>query len=104
MFALKGERTDGHRYIADVLAKGASAVVADRSWLAEQDSLVKEWEDRALFVASDDTLLTLQDLARGYRMSFSDLTVVGVTGSNGKTTTKEIIYSILSRSGAALCK
>jgi UDP-N-acetylmuramoyl-tripeptide--D-alanyl-D-alanine ligase len=101
--ALKGERTDGHRYIADVLEKGAAAIVADRSWLAEQSSLVDEWQNRALFIASDDTLLTLQDLARGYRMSFSDLTVIGVTGSNGKTTTKEIIYSILSRSGKALC-
>ncbi|MDC7220181.1 MAG: UDP-N-acetylmuramoyl-tripeptide--D-alanyl-D-alanine ligase [Spirochaetales bacterium] len=101
--ALSGERTDGHRYIEDVLEKGACAVLVKAEWMAENGSLVDKWADKACFAAVEDTLLGLQDLAKGYRDSFKELTVVGVTGSNGKTTTKEIIYSILSRSGAAVC-
>jgi len=101
--ALSGERTDGHHYVEDVLARGASAVVVTPSWMGARADVVRKWEDRVLFVRTEDTLLALQDLARGYRNSFDDLTVVGVTGSNGKTTTKEIIYSILARSGKALC-
>ena len=101
--ALGGERTDGHRFIGDVLDKGASAVLVTPSWLAANRELAGQWEDKACFVAVDETLAGLQDLARGYRNSFSDLTVIGITGSNGKTTTKEIVQSILSRSGASVC-
>jgi UDP-N-acetylmuramoyl-tripeptide--D-alanyl-D-alanine ligase len=101
--ALAGERTDGHNYIEAVLKQGAVAVLVQPSWLTENSSLVQAWESQVCFAAVEDTLRGLQNLAKGYRDSFDELTVVGVTGSNGKTTTKEIVQSILSRSGASIC-
>ncbi len=101
--ALSGERTDGHRFIENVLEAGASSVLCSPEWMEKNGELIGKWQDKACFAAVDDTLLGLQDLARGYRDSFENLTVIGVTGSNGKTTTKEIIQSILSRSGASVC-
>ncbi|HEV3105985.1 MAG TPA: Mur ligase family protein, partial [Trinickia sp.] len=83
--ALKGERFDAHAFLADVAARGVAAVlVAD---------VPPEWKGPALVAA--DTRAALGALARGWRRRFA-MPLVAVTGSNGKTTVKEMIASIFS--------
>ena len=94
-FALKGENFDGNEYALKALEAGAAyAVVNKDSAVAAQAEA-----DKRLFPV-DDTLKTLQELARWHRsMTFVDgkpLTVVALTGTNGKTTTKELIRQVLS--------
>lgn len=84
-FALHGANHDGHHYIEEVLKKGASAVVVDRTINLPPANIV----------LVKDTLRALGDLARFWRRCFS-IPVVAVTGSNGKTTTKDLIAAILS--------
>jgi UDP-N-acetylmuramoyl-tripeptide--D-alanyl-D-alanine ligase len=86
-FAIRGDRFDGHDYLEKALMKGSGAVVD-----ARPESLPK---DRVV-VCVHDTLKSLQDLAHFIRMK-KDIPVIAVTGSNGKTTTKEMIHRILSR-------
>jgi len=89
-FALTGESSDGHKFLADALSKGASGVVVSR-----------KVETRQLAIRVDDTLQALGDLAAYYRLKF-DPVVVGVTGSVGKTTTKEMIAAVASSLGPVL--
>ena len=86
-FALKGESFDGNRFAAKALEAGAAAVVVDDA------AVVPDGDDRYLLV--DDVLKALQDLAAYHRQQFHG-PVVQVTGTNGKTTTKELIAAVLS--------
>lgn len=93
-FALKGENFDGNAYALKALESGASfAVVNDGSEAASSG------DPRVIVVP--DTLVALQGLARWHRehmmVDGKRLTVVGLTGTNGKTTTKELIRSVLSK-------
>ena len=86
--ALRGERHDGNRFTAAAVEAGAEGVVGeDRPF---------EGRDRIAFWAVSDGRAALQDLAAFHRRRL-DVRVVGVTGSNGKTTTKELIASVLSQ-------
>ena len=85
-FALKGENFDGNKFALDAIEKGASFVVAD-------DPSLKDISEKIIYVK--DSLKTLQDLARYHRSSLK-IPVVGLTGSNGKTTTKNLIERVLS--------
>ncbi|HET8760342.1 MAG TPA: UDP-N-acetylmuramoyl-tripeptide--D-alanyl-D-alanine ligase [Nitrospiria bacterium] len=97
-WALPGERFDGAAYVADALAAGAcGAVVAAGS---VPDPAVWRGRDAAI-IAVDDPLRALQDAAAAYRSRFA-IPVVGVTGSNGKTTTKEMAAAILAQGGGVL--
>jgi UDP-N-acetylmuramoyl-tripeptide--D-alanyl-D-alanine ligase len=91
-FAVKGERLDGHEYVQAALADGAAAAVVSNRWMApgEVD------EARLLRVADceDCVLLALQRLARAVRREWGGR-VIGVTGSAGKTTTKEAVAQVL---------
>lgn len=87
--ALKGENFDGHDFAAQAMEKGAVAVVTDRPLAGV----------RCLIV--DSTAQALLDVASYYRSRF-DIPLVGITGSVGKTTTKEMIYSVLSRRAKTL--
>jgi UDP-N-acetylmuramoyl-tripeptide--D-alanyl-D-alanine ligase len=86
--ALRGERFDGHDFIEAALAAGAAAVMVDASWEAEHA------DSGAARLVVDDTLLALGALAAGWRDRF-ELPLIGITGSNGKTTVKEMCASIL---------
>ena len=87
-FALKSERNDGHRYIADLVHAGVRAfVVSDYS-----DDFLKY--DRCNFIVVPDTLKALQKLAAWHRAQFQ-IPVVGITGSNGKTIVKEWLFDLL---------
>jgi UDP-N-acetylmuramoyl-tripeptide--D-alanyl-D-alanine ligase len=85
--ALRGERFDGHDYVRDVLAHGAAAAMVDHAWAAEHGRGLP-----LLHVA--DTRLALGGLAGHWRRQF-DLPLIGITGSNGKTTVKEMCAAIL---------
>jgi len=82
--ALKGERFDAHDFIADVVTRGAAAVLVSRAVDAGVPAIV-----------APDTRLALGDLASGWRHQFT-LPAVAVTGSNGKTTVKEMIAAIFA--------
>jgi UDP-N-acetylmuramoyl-tripeptide--D-alanyl-D-alanine ligase len=86
-FALRGENFDGNTFASQALAQGAAFVVIDRQEVAVQD------DERYLLV--EDSLQTLQALGRHYRRRF-DIPVIGITGSNGKTTTKELMHAVLA--------
>lgn len=92
-FALKGENFDGNEYALKALEAGAAYAVVNK------DAAVAASDDPRL-IKVDDTLKTLQDLARWHRsMTIVDgkpLTVIALTGTNGKTTTKELIREVLS--------
>lgn len=90
-FAVKGERFDGHDFIGAAMAQGAIAAVVSRDKLAE--ARVKAGSRPLLIVP--DTLKALQQLAAAVRRHWGKR-VVGITGSAGKTTTKEAVAKVLS--------
>lgn len=83
-FALPGTRTDGHRFVGTAAAQGAGAVVVQEEISAD-----------TAIIRVDDTLKALQDLARHVRASGVPQRLVGITGSMGKTTTKELLAAML---------
>ena len=85
--ALKGERFDGHRFVNDAVSRGASCVIVHRKL---RQSKLRD----ATAVRVDDTLRALGDLAH-YRREKIAPKVLAITGSNGKTTTKEMVAAIL---------
>ncbi len=98
---LKGERTDGHLHIESALKAGSSAVLVEREWAEGHNETLKNWAELygVLFFPVDDPLKQMQAMAVKHRQRFPRLKVVGVTGSNGKTTTKEMVASILGTMG-----
>jgi len=95
--ALRGERFNGHDFVAEAFRKGAwGALVDDREWARESVSgQVAGFADRAV-IAVDDTMRGLGDIAAFHRSALP-VRVVGITGSNGKTTTKEMAASVAGR-------
>jgi UDP-N-acetylmuramoyl-tripeptide--D-alanyl-D-alanine ligase len=87
-FAVKGERMDGHDFVSQALEKGAAAAVI------RKDQLVRYTPKTGLMTV-DETLLALQTLASAVRRLWGK-PLIGVTGSTGKTTTKEAIAHVLS--------
>lgn len=95
--ALKGERFDAHDFVTRTIAGGALAVVVS--------SLRREWQEsgqgRTAIIQVGDTLHALGDLAATHRGRFP-IPLVGIGGSNGKTSTKEMVSAILSRTRRVL--
>ena len=83
--ATQGERVDGHSFIPSVFEKGALAVICEK--------LPEKMDGTCILV--EDSFQALKDIAKYYR-SILDIKVVGVTGSVGKTSTKEVLASVLS--------
>jgi UDP-N-acetylmuramoyl-tripeptide--D-alanyl-D-alanine ligase len=90
--ALRGDRFDGHDFAEAALNKGAAGVVGETGRLTE---LAGRVNGRAGLIAVGDTLSALHTFARGYRSRFN-IPLVAVTGSCGKTTTKDMLAAILS--------
>jgi UDP-N-acetylmuramoyl-tripeptide--D-alanyl-D-alanine ligase len=84
--ALKGERFDGHDYVREVLARGAAGAMVEPAWAAANPGLP--------LLVVNDTRLALGQLAASWRSRFA-IPLIGVTGSNGKTTVKEMCAAIL---------
>lgn len=87
-FAIIGENNDGHNFIPEAIDNGAKVVITSRS--------IKPYSGIAIVLVRDTTT-SLQDLAAVVREKITDLKVVGITGSAGKTTTKDIMASIISQ-------
>jgi UDP-N-acetylmuramoyl-tripeptide--D-alanyl-D-alanine ligase len=83
-FALKGDKFNANDFAAEALAKGASYAVIDEARVVTSDQLI----------LVDDVLTSLQALARHHR-SMLKIPVIGLTGSNGKTTSKELVNAVL---------
>ena len=109
--ALRGEQTDGHRYVGDALARGAACAIVERAPEADgaAGAAVVDLRERAggvpalpervatpLCLVVPDSLLALQQLSGWWRSLF-DVRVIGITGSIGKTTTKEYVASVLAQ-------
>jgi len=88
-FALRGEQFDGHHYVRNALEKKAVAAVVNREWHQQNQDVGK-------CIVVPDTLTAYQELARLHRKKMN-VPVVALTGSSGKTTTKEFVYSVLSQ-------
>lgn len=85
-FSLSGEKFDGNKFATDALQKGAAYAIIDK----------QEFDKGDQYLLVDNALQTLQDLARLHRSKLS-IPVIGITGSNGKTTTKELISCVLAK-------
>jgi UDP-N-acetylmuramoyl-tripeptide--D-alanyl-D-alanine ligase len=102
--ALKGENTDGHNFIANAIENGAVAVLCREGWKADlQYPTVDAVPGKeppelngVICFRVKDTLFSLQEIAAHWRSKF-DVTVVGVTGSVGKSSTKELAASVASQ-------
>jgi len=108
--ALRGEKEDGHSYVKHALEQGASAALIDKV-IEGVPNIIDTSQDPwpvgpgqlapPFCLLVDNTLKALQDIAAEHRRQF-DVRVIGVTGSVGKTTVKEAIYSVLSKSFVTL--
>jgi len=84
-FSLKGPNFNGNDYAGEAIERGASYVIADEKQAGIHEKVI----------LVDDVLSTLQDLA-GFHRRQLDIPVIAITGSNGKTTTKELVHAVLS--------
>jgi UDP-N-acetylmuramoyl-tripeptide--D-alanyl-D-alanine ligase len=89
--ALQTEQADGHTYIKDAFKKGAPVAIVQREWFSQNG----EKHPQASFIVVEDTLKALQTLAAAHRSRFR-IPVIALTGSNGKTSTKEFLAAALS--------
>lgn len=94
--AIRGERFDGHDFIREALDKGASCVILDVNRFSNKEKFFFSSTKGKRAVLVEDTRTALQKIAKWHRSKFK-LIVVGVTGTNGKTTTKEMIAEVLSK-------
>jgi len=95
-FAIRGENYDGHSFVADALKKGAVAAVVSEEFASSATTA-----DRARLIPVADTLAALQRLASGVLRGWPGR-VIGITGSMGKTTTKEMTAAALARGGRVI--
>lgn len=98
-FALPGSRVDGHDYVEAAVAQGAGgAVIAEERAVPELLHRVRRYRNIGL-LAVDDVQAALTRAGAHHRSQLGELNVVGITGSNGKTTTKQILGAILAAAG-----
>lgn len=96
--ALKGDRFDGHDFVPDAMKKGAWGALVERVALESKFASLGGIKN---ILPVEDTLFALQELSHLHRKKFS-IPLVGITGSNGKTTTKEMLAGILKQKGPVL--
>src|SRR5205085_3513847 len=87
--ALRGDNFDGHRFVEPVAKAGAAGAIVDSNW---KGAVPKSF----VLIRTKDTLQAYQELAANYRKSLT-LKVVAITGSNGKTSTKDFTAAVLAR-------
>src|SRR3989304_3111478 len=105
--AFVGENADGHQYVADAFRRGAIAAVIEQDLPAIDAATIDLRSDRSTqsigpaalpgLLRVDKTLTALQELAQWWRARFEHLGVIGITGSVGKSSTKELIAAVLQR-------
>ncbi len=98
-FALRGNNTDGHIFLDDAISNGASAVVVDKKFFSDVKKLKTKSKfkklDTVTVIVVDDTTVALGELAAVFRKKFQ-IPILAIAGSNGKTTTKDMIGNVLS--------
>jgi len=99
--ALSGPNFDGHDYVEQAFQGGAAGTVVSREAFGLRQKAWSSCKKGQFFILVDDPLQALQMLAKWHRKRF-DLPLIAVTGSNGKTTTKEMIATILAQAGNVL--
>lgn len=94
-FALKGELFDGHNFVQTAIDKGAAACIVEKKFfdIVQNNKKLNEFKN---FIYVDDTTIALGELAKYYKSKFNILTI-GITGSSGKTTTKNLLFSIFQK-------
>jgi len=95
--AIKGDRFDGHSFILDAVAKGAGGVLVQDGGITNANFKLPD----VSFISVTDSTKALGDIGNFHRSRFS-IPTIGITGSNGKTTTKEMVSAILSKKFNAL--
>ena len=85
-FALKGPNFNGNQFVQQALEAGAAYAIVDEETGVEDKRVIKV----------NDVLQSLQDLAKHHRLQFKNIPFIAITGSNGKTTTKELVHEVLS--------
>jgi UDP-N-acetylmuramoyl-tripeptide--D-alanyl-D-alanine ligase len=97
--ALRGENADGHNFVADALARGAAAALVSDAWKVPPEL------SSAPLLRVRDPQRALWDIARNWRQTFAmpKTRIVGLTGSSGKTTTREMIAALLAAKKAKVC-
>ena len=96
--AIRGDRYDGHDFVPAAIQKGAWGALVEQSVL---ESKFKSMGGIRNIIPVEDTLFSLQEMSLIHRKKFT-LPVIGITGSNGKTTTKEMLASIMQQKGPVL--
>ncbi len=94
--ALPGERADGHNFLKEAFSSGATVALVTEAYAEAAGPALRPPKGRGYCVVPD-TLRALQELSRAHLRRFPDIKRIAVTGSNGKTTTKELIASVLSQ-------
>jgi len=89
--AFIGSQVDGHDYIPKAISRGASAVMASTSWDGCED-----WDTSIPLIMTEDPVKSLADLATAHRKLFK-IPLIAITGTNGKTSTKNLLTHILSK-------
>ncbi|MDZ7343811.1 MAG: UDP-N-acetylmuramoyl-tripeptide--D-alanyl-D-alanine ligase, partial [candidate division KSB1 bacterium] len=92
--ALRGERFDGHQFVNEVLAAGALAAIVEAEWFERQK--IEEKTTTGNLILVENTLLALQQIGHAIRRRWGK-PVIAITGSNGKTTTKEMVAAVLAQ-------
>ncbi len=93
-FALRGENFDGHNFLEEVVKKKVTAIVVDNTWFKKNHQ--QKFLSKISFIVVSDTIKSYGDLAHIYRNKFS-LPIIAIGGSNGKTTTKEMVTTVLKK-------
>lgn len=96
-FAIKGNNADGHEFIIDAALKGAGAIVIERNYFNKNlKKIILDYKFNCPILVVKNTVEALGELAHIYRKKFR-IPIIAVAGSNGKTTTKDMIASVLSQ-------
>ena len=104
--ALAGERTNGHEFVFDAFDQGAIAALVERELVPGTATInlrdkgsegIAQWDGSLpVCILVDDSVFSLQEAARSWRDQF-DVKIIGITGSVGKSSTKELTYTVLSQ-------
>ena len=90
---IKGENLNGSEFFEDAFKKGAKACILDN--IEIPDETLKKYSDKVILI-TENTISAMQEIAK-YKRTFYDIPVIGITGSVGKTSTKDIIASVMSK-------
>ena len=96
--AIKGDRFDGHDFVPDAIKNGAWGALVERTALETKYEHIGGLKN---ILPVEDTLVALQEMSHKHRKKYS-IPVIGITGSNGKTTTKEMVAGIMKQKGPVL--